>query len=393
MNALILSALNAPNDLWSKLIYWINGAFGNFGWTILFVTLLVKLIMAPLDFMVKYSNKKQTLIQKKLSPQIAKIKKKFGNNEQQVRIQTQSLYKREGLKVGASCIIMAVNMLATMLVFFTFYSSIKKVSAYEMITQYQTLEQTMENKYASSIREKTGDDSIVDYAAAYNWYDTNITNGDASTDEYQNCLVYHKQAEQEALNQMISTWESTKDNWLWVSNIWVADAPTAPLASYDKLLSMGSNGGYEDYIKENINKENYNKIANTITRDAKRSKNGFYIVTIIVGLLSFLSQWIADLHTKLRNKKAQKLATVSDPSQTTMKIMKIIMPLIMVGFALTSATSFGLYLIASSIASIAFGEITALIIRKLTKKQQEEVEAVLEKEADRLIKKGKLQEN
>lgn len=393
MNALILSALNAPNDLWSKLIYLINGAFGNFGWTILFVTLLVKLIMAPLDFMVKYSNKKQTLIQKKLSPQIAKIKKKFGNNEQQVRIQTQSLYKREGLKVGASCIIMAVNMLATMLVFFTFYSSIKKVSAYEMITQYQTLEQTMENKYASSIREKTGDNSIVDYAAAYSWYDTNITNGDASTDEYQNCLVYHKQAEQEALNQMISTWESTKDNWLWVSNIWVADAPTAPLASYDKLLSMGSNGGYEDYIKENINKDNYNRIANTITRDAKRSKNGFYIVTIIVGLLSFLSQWIADLHTKLRNKKAQKLATVSDPSQTTMKIMKIIMPIIMVGFALTSATSFGLYLIASSIASIAFGEITALIIRKLTKKQQEEVEAVLEKEADRLIKKGKLQEN
>lgn len=393
MNALILSALNAPNDLWSKLIYWINGAFGNFGWTILFVTLLVKLIMAPLDFLVKYSNKKQTLIQKKLSPQIAKIKKKFGNNEQQIRIQTQSLYKREGLKVGASCIIMAVNMLATMLVFFTFYSSIKKVSAYEMITQYQTLEQTMENKYASSIREKTGDNSIVDYASAYNWYTDNITNGDASTDQYQNCLVYHKQAEQEALNQMISTWESTKDNWLWVSNIWVADAPTAPLASYDKLLSMGSNGGYEDYIKENINKENYNKIANTITRDAKRSKNGFYIVTIIVGLLSFLSQWIADLHTKLRNKKAQKLATVSDPSQTTMKIMKIIMPLIMVGFALTSATSFGLYLIASSIASIAFGEITALIIRKLTKKQQEEVEAVLEKEADRLIKKGKLQEN
>lgn len=393
MNDLILSALKAPNDLWSKLIYWINGAFGNFGWTILFVTLLVKLIMTPLDFMVKYSNKKQTLIQKKLSPQIAKIKKKFGSNEQQIRIQTQSLYKREGLKAGASCLVMVVNMLATMLVFFTFYSSLKKVSAYEMINQYQTLEQTMETKYVSSLRDKTQDDTIVDSSSAYTWYENNITNGDASTDEYQTNLTYHKQAEQDALNEMLATWESSKDSWLWVSNIWVADAPTSPLANYDKLLSTGSNGGYETYIKENIDKDSYNKISSTITRDADRAKNGFYITTIIVGLLSFLSQWIADLHTKLKNKKAQKLATVSDPSQTTMKVMKIIMPLIMVGFALTSATSFGLYLIASSIASIVFGEITALIINKLTKKQQEEVETELEKEANRLIKKGKLQEN
>ena len=64
----------------------------------------------------------------------------------------------------------------------------------------------------------------------------------------------------------------------------------------------------------------------------------------------------------------------------------------MVGFAFSSSACFGLYLIASSIASIAFGEIIAIIVNKLTKNKQKEVEDVLEKEANRLIKKGKLQE-
>ena len=392
MNALSLIAATAPNDLWSKLIYWVQGAFGNFGWTILFVTLLVKLIMTPLEFLVKYSNKKQTLVQKKLSPQIAKIKKKFGANQEQIRIQTQSLYKREGFKAGTSCIIMAVNMLVTMLVFFTFYSSIRKVASYEMINQYETLEQTYVNEYVSSLREKTGDDTIVDEKSANAWIKANVTDADKNDPIFQTNANYFYEATDEAEAAMLASWSDAKESWLWVQNLWVADAPTSPIPSYDKLVSSSSDGNYDDYIEANIDKEEYTRIANSVLEHSDRAHNGFLIITIMVGVLSFLSQWIADLHTKLRNKKAQKLAKAADPSEKTMKIMKIILPLIMVGFAFSSSTCFGLYLVASSIASIAFGEIIALIVNKLTKKQQAEVEEVLEKEANRLIKKGKLQE-
>ena len=390
MNALSLILANAPKDLWSKLIYWIHGAFGNFGWTILFVTLLVKLIMTPLEFLVKYSNKKQTLVQKKLSPQIAKLKKKFGSNQEQIRIQTQALYKREGFKAGASCLIMAVNMLATMLVFFTFYSSIRKVASYEMINQYETLEQTYTNEYVSSLREKTGDETIIDEATANAWIQSNLANPE--DEHYQDNASYVLDSTREAEEAMLNCWNEKKESWLWVQNLWVADAPTAPLPEYDKLVSSSSDGNYDDYIKENINKDTYTKIASSITTHSSRPQNGFLIIAISVGLLSFLSQWITDLHTKLRNKKAQQLAKAADPSEKTMKIMKIILPLIMVGFAFSSSACFGLYLIASSIASIAFGEVIAIIVNKLTKKQQAEVEEVLEKEANRLIKKGKLQE-
>lgn len=390
MNALSLIAANAPSDLWSKLIYAFQGAFGNFGWTILFVTLFVKLIMTPLDFCVKYSNKKQTLVQKKLSPHIAKLKKKFGANQDQIRIQTQALYKREGFKAGASCLIMAVNMLATMLVFITFYSSIRKVAAYEMINQYETLEQTYTNEYVSSLREKTGDETIIDEATANAWIQTNLA--DPNDENYQDnaSIMYEATAEAEAA--MLACWNNKKESWLWVQNLWVADAPTAPLPTYDSLISSAKSGNYDKYITENINKDDYTRIANSITSNSERTSNGFLIITILVGVFSFLSQWIADLHTKLRNKKAQQLAKAADQSEKTMKIMKLITPLIMVGFAFSSSACFGLYLIASSIASICLGEIVALIVNKLTKQEQAEVEEVLEKEANRLIKKGKLQE-
>ena len=71
-----------------------------------------------------------------------------------------------------------------------------------------------------------------------------------------------------------------------------------------------------------------------------------------------------------------------------MKIMKIVMPLVMVIFTLTATASFGLYILASNLSTMALGELTNLIINKLTKKKQLEVEGALEKGANRLIKKG-----
>ena len=94
----------------------------------------------------------------------------------------------------------------------------------------------------------------------------------------------------------------------------------------------------------------------------------------------------------LKNKKANKLAKASEKATgKSMKMMKIIMPIIMVIFVLTTGSSFGIYIISSSLASMLLGEICTLIIDAMTKKKRLEVEEYLEKEANRLIRKGKIQ--
>lgn len=400
----LISGVAAPKGLWEILLRWINGSIGNLGWTLLLLTILVKLVTTPLDFMVKYTTKKQTLVQQKCAPQIAKLRKKFGNNEQAIRAQTTSLYKREGLKMGTGCLMMVINMILTCVIFFTFYSSLRKVSAYEAIHQYEQIEVTYTDAYFNAMADYKADDEFTTAEQAKTWVETleDLQENDPESNELKEMELFVTSNEalfvyatDKACEAAKEKWNEVNESWLWVNNIWVADATTKPFQSYDSLKKTADNAGkyYKEYVTKNIDKDEYTIIANYISSSSNVKHNGYYILAILAGVITFAQQLITDFHTKLRNKKANKLAKATNKqNQMSLKVMKIIMPIIMVSFVLTSSASFGIYILASNVASIAFGEIIALIVNKLTRKQQEEVEAELAKEAERLIKKGQLQE-
>lgn len=403
MNILsFMASVKAPSDLWTILINWMQGGIGNLGWTLLLLTIIVKLVTSPLDLMVKYTQKKQTLVQQKCAPEIAKLSKKYGSNKQAVQTQTNALYKREGLNMGMGCLVMVINLILTCTIFFTFYSTLRKVSAYEAINQYEQIEQTYENKYFETMANYSDTDDITSPADAKAWIEKYASYDETSEDaEYLEMKAFYEantemfdKSYSEAKKAAVEKWNSTKSSWLWVQNIWVEDAPTKPFPTYEALKKIASNGGkyYSNYVNENITEADYKVVANIIG-SSTRKYNGYYILAILAGGVTFLSQLISELHTKLKNKKANKLAkATNNQNSMSLKMMKIIMPIVMVLFVLTSSASFGIYILASNIASIAVGEIISLIVNKLTKKKQEEVEACLEKEADRLIKKGKFQE-
>ena len=394
----LIAGLAAPNDLWIIIINWIQGAISNYGWTIILFTLLVKVATTPLDFMVKLTSKKQTLIQKKCAPEVAKLKKKFGSDQKRLQVQTNALYKREGLKQGTGCIIMLVNLVLTMVIFFTLYSSLRTVSAYEAVNQYETLQTTYTTEFVNTLRTETGDATIVDRASAENWAKRIDKNDNDNYDatNYETNLKYYQKATDKATSAVAEKWDEIKDSWLWVENIWVADATTSPFPTYSSLKGISSNKTIVNYIETNIVESDYTTIAAIVSTEGSRPHNGYYILAILVGLSTFATQLVSELHNKFKSKKANTLAKLSEQNggaamaQPTMKVMKIVLPIIMVIFALTSAASFSIYLLASSIVSLALGEITSLIVDKMTKKQRLAVEESLEKEANRLIKKGKI---
>ncbi|MBO4569777.1 MAG: YidC/Oxa1 family membrane protein insertase, partial [Clostridia bacterium] len=131
--------ISAPGGLWMIIINWINSGVLNFAWTIILFTLLIKVVLSPFDFLIKYSTKKTTLIQQKCAPQIAKLQKKYGNNQQQFSVMQQNIYKKEGLNMMSSCLIMLVNLVVTILIFFSIYTTLREASAYYAIKQYQEL--------------------------------------------------------------------------------------------------------------------------------------------------------------------------------------------------------------------------------------------------------------
>lgn len=395
MNILSFLSVSAPKSLWITLINWIQSGVGNLGWTIILVTVFIKVVTTPLDFWVKLNNKKQTLIQQKCSPQVAKLQKKFGADRNTLNAQTQSLYKREGLDMRTGCIVMLINTILSFTIFITFYNDLRKYSAYEAINQYEQIETSYTEGYKEAFINYDSEDNFKTTEDVDQWFASYeaITDEAAKEAEYNDKKAILEYATEVGSKSAVDTWKAnySRSSWLWIQNIWVADSNTRAFPSYSALVSIAKDTGYTDYVNDKIVQADYDKIASLISDNAPRKDNGYYILPILAGLITFLSQYIAELHTKLKNKKANAVASSAATDMgSTMKVMKIVMPAIMVIFTLTASASFGLYILASNVATMLFGELVALAVNQLTRKTRLEVEASLEKEANKLIKKGKL---
>ena len=276
----------------------------------------------------------------------------------------------------------------------TFYNDLRKVSAYEAINQYEQIEATYTQNYNQAFIDFKSDDDFKTVEDVNNWFKSYnaMTDEALKQAEYNSKKAYIEHATDVASKSAVKTWNENKSrsSWLWIQNIWVADSTARAFPTYANLVSISQNTDYVEYVSK-IDASSYDKIAGLISNNTPRPNNGYYLLPVLAGLITFLSQYIAELHNKLKNKKANAIAkSASTEMGSTMKVMKIVMPIIMVVFTLTTSASFGMYILASNIATIALGELTSVIVGSLTKNKRKEVEETLEKEANRLIKKGKL---
>ncbi len=415
----IVASVSAPSGMWANLISWIHGwVGGGYGWTILVLILFVKLVLSPLDFLIKYTSKKTSLTQQKLAPQIARLRKKYGDNQQMIQQQTQLLYKREGNNVFGSCFVMLLNLVLTFTIFLTLFSSLRKLSSYQAIVQYDTLRTTYERTASLSYIQdsqmleqieqtlSSGQDLSEEETEALNsalelyfadMETVNNYNSSTATDDdtanYQSAYTKYNDATNAATAAVKKQWSSVKQNWLWVKNIWVTDGHKNPFPDYSSLKSMATSSKVDEYINyvAKLGEGNDLIVFNTISDSIEAetgSWNGYYLLAIISVLLSIASMFVNDVGNKSKNKKARQVADAANPQGATAKIMKLVVPIIMAIFVLTTNAAFGIYVITNSFMTILISLATNLIINAVFAKKQAEVDAILQKEAERVARKG-----
>jgi len=439
---LMLEVVKAPTGLWAIILNWIESSVVNYGWVIILFTLLIKACLSPMDLLIKFSTKKTTLVQTKLAPQIGRINKKYANDKQQAQMQTQALYKKEGYNVFGSCIVTLVNLVVTMVVFFTLFASLREMSAYKAINQYAEMEnaymstlevgtketfitnldtylaqsgESYETKYKSQFEgnpETAGENNLLEKFFSRGGIPEKIKEGETEVDNPDYLFLANEiisedatsgtktlkslledavKANEEAAGAAATkVWQNVKDSWLWIGNIWVKDNYKSPLPSYADLKSMADSSkikSYSTYVK-NIDQRLYNTITSAVHSKVNRW-NGYYILAVLSAGLTFLSQWVSERMTKSKNKNVNKMTDQTNPQSNAMKYMKIFLPIMMVIFVLTSSAAFGLYIVSSSIISILISVITSLIVNACYKKKEEEIIVGLEKEALRSMKKNK----
>ena len=88
------------NDFLFNILAWIQSWVGNWGWAMVVFTIMVRLVLTPLDIKSRMSMRKTS----KLQPQMQALQKKYANDKEKLNQKTAELYKKEHVNPLSSCL-------------------------------------------------------------------------------------------------------------------------------------------------------------------------------------------------------------------------------------------------------------------------------------------------
>lgn len=115
------------NEFLASIITGINSVVHSYGWSMILFTLLIKLVLMPLDYKSRKSMRRMT----NLKPQLDKLQKKYANDREKLNQKTSELYRREGINPLSGCL----PMLISMVILFIMWSALRLVANTAMAQQ------------------------------------------------------------------------------------------------------------------------------------------------------------------------------------------------------------------------------------------------------------------
>lgn len=312
-------------DLWSNIIGFFANWIGNYGWTIIVFTICLKLVMSPLDIFQRVSSQKQSRVMGAMQPEMAKLQQKYGNDKDKLNQEQAKLYKKHNVNVGGMCFTMLITLIISLVVFTSLFSSLRGYGDEKMYQSYDRLDTVCQ-------------EAIVE------------ANSQGLTGEEYQAFINAEIKEEYILQQ-------DQNSWFWIKNVWRGDVNTSQLVELDSYAS------YKNIDKNDVDLVARNEIILNVVEDVNPGQNGYYILLILAGLISFLTQFLS---AKLLAPKGQKL-------NTTNKVMLAVMPITMIIFAMSSNAVFTLYIITNSLMTAIISTIISLVIKAKNKGQDTDI--------------------
>ena len=352
-----------PSGFWPNIIKIFE--VGSYAWTIILFTVVLKLVLSPMDFLQRLFTNRQARAQAKLQPQLEKIKKQYGQNQTLLYQKQNELMAKSGVNMKASCITMLVYMVLTLTIFITLFNSMRGIAGFKIQNQFNDLRETysvtydggylkdylnMTDEQVAELYTKTGDERkeyLLTYEQAKVTTDLTLEQIQAKSEEIK----------AQAQENVAERYSEIKDSWLWIKNIWIADKATAPeIQNYSAYVSSTGD--------KTVFEEDYNNVMGKL-QSVDKSVNGYYILSIMVVAVTFLSQW---LNKKLSAPKDKSGNAVKQPGAG--KFLMILLPFTMLLFTLNSSAIFSIYIITNSIVSTALSPVITIICNKIEDKRE-----------------------
>lgn len=296
-------------------------SIGNFGWAVVVFTLVIKLILSPLDLWQKLAQRKQTNAMARIQPQLTKLQERYANKPDILKQKQAELYRKEKIGIG-STIGMCLPLIITMIVFFVVLSGFNDMIRY----QNELIIFNIANKYNEAIA--AGTPLTPDQLAA----------------------LYEPQ------------------KWLWVHNVFMPDNWSSIIPSIEQYLGSGL-GSLNAQKPPNANIPDWYDTLVGPAIGANKGWNGYLILPILCVALSVLQTKVMQSMGG-KKKKKDELSEQEKKTQKSTKMMMIIMPIVMGVFSIFYSGAFALYILASSLFSFAFGVTFNIIVKIVDKRKK-----------------------
>lgn len=415
----ITGGVSAPGSMWHLLILNVFSFVADYGWRIVVFTVLLKLVLSPLDFYQRYKMHKNQKITERLKPTMEKIQKQYGHDKRVFSQKQMELNRKEGYSYFSSCLPMIVSLV----VFITLWNSMRTISSYMQFKEYTTLydqyqyvynqiytppplpdnydELSEEEKKAAdeehlklvaeydkttpaAVVEKIGADVVYrlyyygldeGYTDELKTHTYSITTGEgdeAVTTEYK--FSDYIPSDLKLLREGQSSVGRVQAKFLWIENIWAADVPWGEKAILDWTTFSSNIGDYKEVETSGLstkaqsdcyNPAMYNRVMYKLLNDTTHSHtNGLLLLPVLVVLLSLASQLLSMFQQKRAGQTNAKGGMA-----TSMKVMMVIMPIMLAIFALQYASIFSLYMVVNSASTLFFNLLFTSVIKLMDKRK------------------------
>lgn len=357
---LLAITLTKPTGLWASIIFGMEGSLKNYALALIIVTILIKLVMVPFDFVNKYSSKKSARKQAEMKPELDKVNAKYANDKNMLNQKTMEVYKSHNYNVMGTCVGMLVYLVFTMVIFWTLFGALNKISYYKIGDQFLQVRKEYYAGYEINVDEIENAESEGDEETITSVYEQYKVKVETLTDTEKESF---KAKAEENSNKK---YQETKVSFLWIENIWIADSTTSPVMKYSDFIKKSG------ISSEAITEEEYNMIMSPI-ESTERNVNGYFILAVLAAGLNYLSMQVNNLVSKRKAKK-QGIDPSLMANNGSNKLMSIIMPIIMGVFTLFYNAAFGLYIVAGALVTLITSPLVTMFVDML------EVEAIKKEE-------------
>ncbi len=366
-----------------KLLLLLYNWVGNFGWTVVVFSILLKLILSPLDIWQRVSMRNQQKKMAALRPKLEKLEKQYGKNPDLLKQKQYELQRSAKINVFSSCI----PLIVTMVVFFVVFAGFRALVTYENEVLVEDLDQVyteyMVDYNFNQLTEEQQKEILntQEYSKTYDSLQAYCTRTDASGNliiskgfiVYETLEADSPTAYAELNEKLANKYEENleKVGWLWVKNVFKSDVGTDVIPSYKSYISTGTGGIGASISDTQIHTSYTNLVQSSMSRFNKTSTwdiknwNGYFILPILSLLTSFLSTFIM----QRSSKDQQSIVGTKEQQQQqqkTQKIMTYMMPIMLAVFSMLYSAAFAIYYFVSNVMST----LTTLLINTIMKAKE-----------------------